>query len=92
MPEQLVEARERPYDLGELLGEPDLLLGQVAGEQVPQGRVAPEQFLVELGRPGRLLRAETLERGLYQAYLLRRPEALPTASARPARLVTPSLV
>src|SRR5262249_60121376 len=90
--EKLVEARYGPHDLGELHGEPGLLLGQVGGEQRAQRRVPAEQLLVEPGRHDRQLRAEPLERRLHQAYLLRRHVALPSASARSARLLTPSLV
>src|SRR6266567_326720 len=40
--EKFVEAGHGPHDLGQLLGEPGLLLGQVGGEQGADGRVSRE--------------------------------------------------
>jgi len=89
--EQLGQPRHGPHDLGELLGEPDLLYGHVGSEQRTQSRVSPEQLLVEPGGQGRQFRAEAGERGLHQRDLLRRHVPLPRARASSARLLTPSL-
>jgi hypothetical protein len=89
--EQLIKARYGLHKLGELAGEPDLLLSRVRGEQRAQCRVPPEQLGVEPGRQVRQPRSHPLVRRLYQGDLLRRHDSLPRAWARPARLLTPSL-
>jgi hypothetical protein len=83
--EKFIEARQRPHDLRELEGELDLLLGHAGGEQLAQSRIPVEQFLIEPGRHGRQPRAEALIGRLDQGELF-------SAWARPARLLTPSLV
>jgi hypothetical protein len=80
------------HDLGELFGESDLLLGQVGGEQGPEGGVSLEQLPVEPAGHDRELGSEAVERGLHQGDLLRGHDLVPRAWAKPARLVTPSLV
>jgi hypothetical protein len=59
--EEFAEPRHGPDDFGELLGEPDLLYRQVGGEQGAQGRVPPEQLVVEPGGQGGQLRPEASE-------------------------------